>query len=158
MHSMKFDIWELFHLNLVAGTDAISWWCHTVVNVAVLLILNYWRHLNSVPSSTAWTNIICISFMFVARLCAWFNITSFIKVLNNICCLTGSIEWWFSELQEVFFFLCIAGLEWMKNHSWESFESVLNYCICDTFNFEINLCNICDSCICIVLKLLCALH
>lgn len=50
------------------------------------------------------------------------------------------------------FILCIVCVstwaEWMNCHRWETFESVLNYCICGTFNFEIKFCNISDSCTC----------
>lgn len=45
----------------------------------------------------------------------------------------------------------------MKNHCWENNESVF-LTICYTFNFEINLCHIYDSCICNVLTCLDGFH
>lgn len=107
-----------------------------IVNLAVLLILICW---NQCPPHLP-KPISCISFW---HSCALTSVTLWRSLLSLV---------WQSDVIELQSLFCVYRAEWMKNHHWVTHESVLNYCICGTFNFEINLCNICDSSSCNVLK------
>lgn len=107
-----------------------------IVNLAVLLILICW---NQCPPRLP-KPICCLSFW---HSCALTSVTLWRSVLSLV---------WQSDVIELQSLFCVHWAEWMKSHCWVTYESVLNYCICGTFNFEINLCNICDSSSCNVLK------
>lgn len=110
---------KVVSLNLVAEIDATSWWRHSKRRCTVD------PHHLQLPKQNK--QKYSLSF--------WSNTTS-----------TGTGITGGGVLSSKKFFLWIVVLL-MKNHSWDTCETVLNYSTCDTFTFEINVCNICDFCL-----------